>query len=541
MNHKTNLSTPIKNNFIEAHTYKGIPVSEAIILEENIISILEKHAKTIGNQKFLTVVDDEGNDQIVSFTEIFSLVLKWTSWFNQKANTKIDTVGIIAVNDLESVVAILGLLNTNRKVLFINPTNPSKVTTDHLDQLKTSIVLKSPSAKAEEINFDILDLPLITEIKMYEEEQVNQQNNWKENTFYFPTSGSTSASKLVIQTQYGALVNANALIKHHKLGNNSLVLGCLPIYHVNGFHFTVIANLIAGSAAILVSAFSSFTFPQYIEKYKPTIVSVVPSIVEILLMIRKEWDLPKELKYFVTAAAPLGQNTAQKAYEQWKLKIMQGYGLTETINFSTKVPVDISSGEYEKMILKRKIPSIGIALFGNEVALLDGSGTIINEEKTEGEIAIRGHNVMKGYFKHQEETEKAFKYGWFHSGDIGYFEYCSESKNRFFFITGRAKNIAKVRGESISLEHMERVLKDLSFIKDVACIFTSSNLFEEQIIVAYVTSETMDFDIDCCKDKLKEDFPKHAIPEKYIALDTIPRTPTGKLKRQELKSILDIS
>lgn len=527
-------------NFIEAHNYKGIPYSKGVFQEKDLLSILREHAYSIGDRNFLTVVNDEGNDITINFSDFFSLVLKWSSWFRKATGNKVsETVGIIAVNDLESVIAIFGLLNSGCKILFINPTNPAKVTTGHLEQLDASVVLKSENLASTENSFEVVGLPTAEMLLNYPEDKIYIPDNLRDDTFYFPTSGSTSASKLVAQTHYGALVNANALQKHHQLDKNSLVLGCLPIYHVNGFHFTIIANLVSGSAAVLITAFSSFTFPNHIEKYKPTIVSIVPSIVEILLMVRRQWNLPEELKYAVTAAAPLSQNTAQKAYKQWGLKIMQGYGLTETINFSTKMPIHISEAQYEKMMLNRKIPSIGIALFGNEVALMDTNGNLITQENKEGEIVMRGHNIMKAYFAHPEETEKAFKHGWFHSGDIGYFQNCNESNQPFFFITGRAKNVAKVRGESISLEHMERVLKELSFIKDVACISKANSLLEEEIVVAYVNTDNQAFSITKCQDALKEDFPKHTIPENFVPMEFIPRTPTGKLKRSELSSILN--
>src|SRR6185503_19028555 len=158
----------------------------------------------------------------------------------------------------------------------------------------------------------------------------------------FGTSGSTAVSKIVSQSHRNAVVNAYAVSLHHRLRPGDRLLGCLPFHHVNGVHFTLLATLYAGAHAVVLNTFDPRTYIDVIERFRPRLASVVPSLLEVLLDTCGDRALPREFDYFVSAAAPLAARTARAVRNQFRTRVLQGYGLTETTNFSTTVPTDLA-------------------------------------------------------------------------------------------------------------------------------------------------------------------------------------------------------
>jgi acyl-CoA synthetase (AMP-forming)/AMP-acid ligase II len=243
-----------------------------------------------------------------------------------------------------------------------------------------------------------------------------------------------------------------------------------------------------------------------------------------------------DFDYFVSAAAPLSARTLRAVSEKLGVKVLQGYGLTETVNFSTTMSPDLSTETYRRFSLDAEIPSIGSSLYGNEVAVLNANGDYAASGEV-GEICMRGHNVMLGYAGNEAATAEAFRFGWFHSQDLGYHAKDDESGQTFFVLTGRIKNIAKVRGESVSLEEMDRILCALPQIKDAACVAFPHHLLGEEIVAAIVC--TQDVSDNELRALLRNTFSSTSLPERIIRLNAIPRTATGKVLRAQLKEELN--
>jgi acyl-CoA synthetase (AMP-forming)/AMP-acid ligase II len=353
------------------------------------------------------------------------------------------------------------------------------------------------------------------------------------NAFLIGTSGSTAASKLVAQSHANAAANAAAVIKHHHLEAGERLLGCLPIHHVNGLHFTLFGTLTAGAHAILVDGFQPFGYANLLQRFRPRIASVVPNILESLVTTWRDGDLPREFHYFVSAAAPLPARTARSVAAKLRRPVIQGYGLTETTNFSCTLPIDLPDVLYDRLMLDTDVSSVGVAFPGNEVAIFGPDGDRLGPGM-KGEICMRGHNVMNGYHNNIEATTEAFRGGWFHSLDIGFEQTFPDDSRTFFVITGRAKNMAKVRGETVSIDEMDRVLRELPGIVDAACVAQPHQLYGEEIIAVIVTSMGMTDEI--IRAHLVEHFSRASQPSRIVRRAVIPRTPTGKVRRAELRA-----
>jgi acyl-CoA synthetase (AMP-forming)/AMP-acid ligase II len=444
-------------------------------------------------------------------------------------------VALFTTNDIPSVVALLALLRSGCTVLVLNPSHPAGRTKALIEAVGAMAVFAGSLLPVETVD-GLQVLPDPATLPDPTERYTDARLTAGDDALLFGTSGSTATSKLVRQAHRNIIANAEAMRRHHRLGRGVRFLGCLPIHHVNGLHFTIFANLLAGSHAVLVDRFDPFSYPRLIERFRPQLASVVPSILEALIDVWRRPSVPPDLRYFVSAAAPLNRATVRRVVERVGVRVLQGYGLTETTNFSTTMPVAVSPKSYARFALESDIPSIGVAIGGNEVEVLTQDCSEVPAGET-GEICMRGFNVMNGYAGNPEATSQAFQGGWFHSGDLGFAVEEPGTGLRFFVITGRIKNIAKVGGEAVSLEEMDRVLQTCEGVRDAACVSIPHRLLGEEIIAA-VAAAFEDVDDQALTDELRRRFPAAVVPRRIVRLDAVPRTSTGKVVRRELVEVL---
>ena len=515
----------IRPDFAVVHAYQDVPFGAGNAERPNIVRYVAWRAAVSGDKPCLTAVEGGGGgEETLTFGELDRRSRAVGAWVRHTLGAG-EVVGLLPVNDLPSVVAVFGLLRAGCAVLVLNPADPPARIAEQVHAAGATHVLRPPAVPPEAypdaVAVGAAPDELVTDFADADPEPVAD-------ALLFGTSGSTAASKLVVQSHGNLVANALAVRAHHGLGPGDTMLGCLPIHHVNGLHFTVLATVVNGSHAVLARAFDPLGYPRLVDRYLPRIASVVPPILEALLVTwRRPGSLPG-FDYFVSAAAPLDASVARAVHTRLGTRVMQGYGLSETTNFSTTMPPDVSMPAYRQLMLDAEIPSVGVALPGNEVAVLDQDGQRLPPGR-EGELCMRGHNVMTRYAGNPEATDEAFRHGWFHSQDLGRAVVDQESGRTFFVITGRAKNIAKVMGETVSLDEMDRVLRAVPGVRDAACVRVPGVLTGDEIVAAVVADDGVDV-----LDPLRAAFPPAAMPARIVRLDRLPRTPTGKIRRPEL-------
>ncbi len=515
-----------------AHTYQGVPFEQRLPLRATLLTYLTERAATDGDAPFVTAVSAEGHATTLSYQELDVCSRRWARWLRNRFQPRPGAVfALLPANEAASVVAVFGLLRSGCAILLLNPAHPAARLQQQAEALGAQEILRASAVPADLLP-QAIPAPDLSALEDAPITDPDPPVDPMADALFFGTSGSTAISKLVVQSHYNAAVNAEAVRRHHRLQRGDRILGCLPIFHVNGLHFTLFATLAAGAHAVLVHGFDPFGYPKLIEEFRPKVASVVPSILEALLGTWRRPSIPGDFGYFVSAAAPLAARTARAVHQKLGARILQGYGLTETNNFSTTMPADLSVAAYRRLALEADIPSIGTALYGNEVAVLTPEGTRAAPGEI-GEICMRGHNVMMGYAGNDAATREAFQGGWFHSQDLGFEILDPESGRSFLTITGRIKNIAKVGGEAVSLDEMDRVLLALPQIRDAACVARPHRMLGEEIIAAVVL-EPVDQPADSLFAHLKAVFSSTVLPRRIVRLAAIPRTATGKVLRAEL-------
>lgn len=516
------------------HMYGDIGLDQLLPIRPTVIAGLTHWARANPDHPFITAHATDGTISTITYGDTERFSHRLAHWFQAERQLgEGDVVGYHPTNDIPSVLILLGLLRSGCTVIVLNPSDPESRVAEQSEATGAKFIVRNPEAVADIPG--AVEVPNSSVLADISGDMCCRALRPLADAFYIPTSGSTAASKLVAQSHYNAAVNAEALRRHHGLQPGLRVLGCLPIHHVNGLHFSIFATMMSGAHLLLAREFSPFTYTGILERYKPHIASVVPSILEALLVTWRKPAIPSDFRYFVSAAAPLSHVTCQALTQKMGCRILQGYGLTETTNFSTILPADISDDTYRRLMIESEIPSIGTPLFGNEVRILTSDGRQA-EDGQSGEICMRGHSVMMRYAGNECATKESFRGGWFHSQDLGHTVRDRDTGRQFVVITGRVKNVAKVRGESVSLDELDRFLRALAFVHDAACVAVPNRMLGEEIIAGVVVAPGYS-NAELLR-RLETAFSPSSIPRRVVQVKSIPRTQTGKLRRKVLTQLL---
>ena len=337
--------------------------------------------------------------------------------------------------------------------------------------------------------------------------------------FIFYTSGTTGNPKGVLLSNKNVVADANGINAALNTDENRNFLCFLPLFHVNAM-LTCTSAMEKGHQIVLRKAFSAGEFWGVVEKYKINFWSAVPAVYQILLSdpSSQKYDL-SSLEFGICGAAPLTQETMNRFQDTFGIPIVEGYGLTEGTCVSTINPRDGV----------RKIGSIGIALPGQEVLIVDEQD---NEVPTgeRGEIVIKGDNVMKGYFNKPQETARTIVNGYLHTGDVGI-----KDEDGYIFIVDRLKDMIIRGGENIYPKEIDNLLAGHPKIQEAATVGVPDDTMGEEVkvfVVAEDDSLTEEEVINYCKEKLA----KFKVPKFVEILDEdFPRSPIGKVLKKTLR------
>lgn len=353
------------------------------------------------------------------------------------------------------------------------------------------------------------------------------------------TSGTTGPPKGVVLTAENLLIDADAIAEWHHFAVNDRLMCVLPIHHVNGIVVTLLTPLYCKGSAVLNRKFKSATFWRRLHEEHVTCVSVVPTLLEFLLDAREDLSTYRldRFKGFICGAGPLMKETVTRFEDRFHFPILHGYGLSETTCYSCFLPDDLSRDEHRHWLRDYEFPSIGVPMRHNVMTILNDHGQLL-PEMSRGEICIRGGTVCAGYFKRDDANEAAFKWGWFRSGDEGF--YARDKQGRpFFFISGRLKELIIRGGVNISPLEIDDVLKGHPLVQFAMAVPFEHRYYGEEI-AAYVVPRdgaappTEAELLAHCRRVL----PFSKCPKVIVFGHEVPYTSTGKPKRLELKTRL---
>lgn len=223
-------------------------------------------------------------------------------------------------------------------------------------------------------------------------------------------------------------------------------------------------------------------------------------------------------------SAPVPAEVLRKFEETFGCLVIEGYGLSESTCRSTFNPPNES----------RRPGSCGQPI-GNEMKIVDDDDNEVGEGEL-GEIVLRGPNICKAYFKNAEATEKAFRGGWFHTGDIGY-----RDADGFFYIADRKSDMIIRGGENIYPREIDDVLYTHPAVEAAAVIGVSDELYGEEVAAFVVLKTRANVTDDELMSFCRKHLADYKCPKTIHFLDEIPKGPTGKLLKRELALIFGAS
>ena len=336
------------------------------------------------------------------------------------------------------------------------------------------------------------------------------------------TSGTTGRPKGVMLTQANLVANAQAIAAEHALMPADRVLGVLPLYHINAFAVTMLAPLASGGSVAMAPKFSAARFWSQAVDNACTWINVVPTIVSYLL----EGEMPaadlSRLRFCRSASAALPPEHLRGFERKFGLGVIETMGLTETVAPSFSNPLAPA---------QRKLGAVGRAS-GCEAQVIDAELRPLPDGQT-GELAIRGPNVMRGYFKNPEATAAAFTPdGWLRTGDLGH-----RDGDGFFFVTGRIKELIIKGGENIAPREIDEALLKHPAVLDAAVVGIPDTHYGQEILACVVLRDGMSVTEDELRDFCVGTLGRYKTPKRFRFMADLPRGPSGKVQRLKLAEL----
>ncbi len=343
------------------------------------------------------------------------------------------------------------------------------------------------------------------------------------------TSGTTGKPKGAELTHFGLYYNAQLVAERvfsrwpdaiAVLRPGDVGLAALPLYHAFGQTNIQNALLYSGGTISYLLRFCAADAAVAIARDRVTFFAGVPTMYIALLTDPAVSDGQlATLRYCVSGGAALPIEVKQQFTQRFGLAVQEGYGLTETSPLACMQSIDEAA----------KAGTIGKAAFGVEMKIVDDQDREVPRGER-GEIVIRGHNIMKGYFKRPEATTEAMRNGWFHSGDIGFVD-----EDGDFIIVDRKKDLIIRGGYNVYPREVEEALYAHPAVAEAAVIGVHDARLGEEVtaFVAFMpgVSATVDQIIQHCKTLVAA----YKYPRVVTILDTLPKGPTGKILKRALR------
>ena len=343
------------------------------------------------------------------------------------------------------------------------------------------------------------------------------------------TSGTTGLPKGVMLTHANLCANAHAISAEHGLTAADRVLAVLPLFHINAFAVTMLAPLAHGGSLALVPKFSAARFWPQAMQQRCTWLNVVPTMVSYLLESepanRPLREQVEAIRFCRSASAALPPEHHRAFERLFGIGIIETMGLTETVAPSFSNPLDAA---------QRKLGSVGRAS-GCEARVIDAALQPLPSGVT-GELAVRGPNVMRGYYKDEAATRAAFTPdGWLRTGDLGHAD-----ADGFFFVTGRIKELIIKGGENIAPREIDEALLRHPGVLEAAAVGIPDCHYGQEIMACIVAREG----VVCSEDSLRAFCAEHLGPFKtpklFRFVTELPRGPSGKVQRLKLLAFQEI-
>jgi long-chain acyl-CoA synthetase len=497
---------------------------------QNLRQLLEARAAAAPDKVFLI---SESDNRRWTYREFDAVVNRTANMLSAHGVGKGDVVSLLMPNGAEYVTAYFACFKLGALAGPVNSLlKPEEIA--YAVGNSEARTLLAHSEFRDPVEAARVGLPLLRDVIVFDDESVTNEfagepdASWAarplardDEAIIIYTSGTTGKPKGCLLTHGNLIANARQISGWLKFTPADRLLTVMPLFHMNAVSVTTLSALYAGGSTVVAPRFSASRHWQRISDYRITSFGSVATMLSMLLAKYPEGVPPAlqtdGLRFAMCGSAPVPAEVMRRFEETFHCPVVEGYGLSESTCRSTFNPPDE----------RRRAGSCGLPI-GNEMRVFDEADGEV-PHGTAGEIVLRGENIFKGYFKNDAATARAFRNGWFHTGDIGY-----RDAEGFFHIIDRKSDMIIRGGENIYPREIDELLYAHPAVAIAATVGVPDELYGEEVAAFVVLKDgaraTEEELIGHCRARLAD----FKCPKTIRFVADVPKGPTGKVLKREL-------
>ncbi len=437
-----------------------------------------------------------------------------------------DRVGILLKNSPEFIYALYAALEAGATVVPVNTFLKAPEIQHIIDDCRLKCLVTEPAF--DEVTAKLQRTRLVPVAELARPSSIGlppASISPSDLALIIYTSGTTGKSKGAMLTHGNIASNVRSCIQALEETESDRLTLLLPMFHSFMLTVCIFTPLSMGAGIVLIKSVQPFKAAmREIIRNRATILVGIPQLFTALADAKipfwLHWVL--SLRMAISGAAPLPHETLAKFARKFRFPLLEGYGLSEA---SPVVSFNPIRGPH-------KAGSVGLPLPDIEVKIFDDNDHELPTGQV-GEIVVRGPNVMLGYYNQPEETAAALRNGWLHTGDMG-----RKDEDGYIYIVDRRKEMLLVRGCNVYPREIEEVLYKIPNVAEAAVIARPDEKRGEAPVAFVTPREGTTLDTGEILRFCREQLADYKIPREVHIVEKLPRTPTGKIAKLELKKLL---
>jgi long-chain acyl-CoA synthetase len=471
------------------------------------------------------------DDHTQSYAELSDAAARVASWLKERGVQPGDRVGLVLPNVPAFPILFYGALHAGAVVVPMNPLLSDREVAYYLTDSRAKTVFawedmaQAAQTAAEPLGVDVVTVGAMGPDLSGRDGAALVERADDDTAVLLYTSGTTGQAKGAELTHHNLASNAASSAETlFELTPDDVVMGCLPLFHVFGLTCGLNASVLSGSCLTLLPRFDPASALDVIARDKVTVFEGVPTMYSG--MLHQPADSRPDvstLRTCVTGGSPMPVEVLKGFEEAFACIILEGYGLSETS------PV----ASFNHPHAERKPGSIGTALRGVELRLVDDDGKLVGGQDI-GEIAIRGENVMKGYWQRPDATAEAMVDGWFLTGDLARVD-----DDGYYFIVDRKKELIIRGGYNVYPREIEEVFYEHPAVAEAAVVGMPHGDLGEEVGAAVALKPGASAEPGELQEFVKSRVAAYKYPRRVWIVDALPKGPTGKILRRAVEAPSD--
>ncbi len=493
-------------------------------MSSNLATIMTSSAESGPDRPALKL-----DDIVVSYAALDEGSARLAAMLQSKGVEPGDRVGIMLPNVPYFPIAYYGILRLGGVVVPMNVLLKARETGFYLADPEAKLVIawgdfaEAAEAGAKEADAEcVLVKPGEFEKLLGQHEPLREvaERDGSDTAVILYTSGTTGTPKGAELTHDNMTENAKIARELFDIGTDAMMLGALPLFHSFGQTCGLNAAMAAGGCLTLIPRFDPEKALEIIERDEVNVFEGVPTMFSAMLHANAADTADTScLKVCASGGSAMPVEVMRAFEEKFNCQVLEGYGLSETSPVASFNHPDRDA----------KPGSIGTPIRGVEMKLLDEHGEEVAEGEV-GEIVIKGHNVMKGYWKREDATAEAIKDGWFSTGDLA-----KVDEDGYFFIVDRKKDMIIRGGYNVYPREIEEILYEHPAVREAAVVAVPHPELGEEVGAAVALKEGQDASVEELQKHVKDAVASYKYPRRVWLVDELPKGPTGKILKREIE------